>query len=64
LAAGLLTTGEDGTVATVPGTYDEAQATALWNYNVIHEDASTGAHNMTYVNALLDASFEALGVTP
>jgi hypothetical protein len=45
----------------VPGTYDEAQATALWNYGVIHEDASHGVHNPSYINALLDASFEALG---
>jgi hypothetical protein len=28
---------------------------------VIHEDASRGVHNPNYVNALLDAAFEALG---
>lgn len=61
LGAGLLTRAEDGTVSTVPGTYDEAQAIALWNYNTIHEDASRGVHNPNYVNALLDAAFEALG---
>jgi hypothetical protein len=56
-AAGLLD--EEG--VPVPGTYDEAQATALWNYEVIEEDASKGAHNMNYANALLDAAFAALG---
>jgi hypothetical protein len=64
LDAGLLTRAEDGTVSVVPGTWDEATATALWNYGVIHEDASRGVHNPNYVNALLDASFEALGVAP
>jgi hypothetical protein len=59
-AAGLL----DAEGAVIPGTWDEAQATALWNYGVIEEDGSHGIHNPTYVNALLDASFEALGVTP
>jgi hypothetical protein len=61
LAQGLLAQAEDGTVSVVPGTWDQAQATALWNYGVIHEDASRGVHNPTYVNALLDAAFEALG---
>jgi hypothetical protein len=61
LSAGLLTKAEDGTVSVVPGTWDEAQATALWNYGFIHEDASRGVHNPTYTNALLDAAFEALG---
>ena len=56
-AAGLVD--EEGTV--IPGTWDEAQATALWNYGLIHEDASHGVHNPSYINALLDASFEALG---
>ena len=56
-SAGLLDA--DGVV--IPGTWDEAQATALWNYGVIEEDASRGVHNPTYINALLDASFEALG---
>jgi hypothetical protein len=61
LSAGLLAQAEDGTVSVVPGTWDQAQATALWNYGVIHEDASRGVHNPNYVNALLDAAFEALG---
>lgn len=56
-AAGLV----DAEGATIPGTYDEAQAGALWNYNLIHEDASRGVHNPTYVNALIDAALEALG---
>jgi hypothetical protein len=56
-AAGLLDA--DGVV--IPGTWDEAQATALWNYEVIEEDASRGVHNPNYVNAMLDAAFAALG---
>jgi hypothetical protein len=50
---------EEGAV--IPGTWDEKQATALWNYGVIEEDASNGVHNPVYVNALLDAAFAALG---
>jgi hypothetical protein len=49
----------DGVV--IPGTYTAEQATALWNYEVIEEDASGGAHNPNYVNAMLDAALEALG---
>jgi hypothetical protein len=45
----------------VPGTYTAEQATALWNYEVIEEDASGGVHNPNYVNAMLDAAFAALG---
>lgn len=56
-AAGLL----DETGTPVEGTYEEAQAIALWNYGTILEDASRGVHNPNYVNALLDAAFEALG---
>jgi hypothetical protein len=56
-AAGLVD--EEGAV--IPGTWDEAQATALWNYGVIEEDASHGVHNPTYVKALLEAAFAALG---
>jgi hypothetical protein len=61
LGKGLLTKAEDGTVSVVPGTWDEATATALWNYGVIEEDASKGAHNPNYVKAMLDAAFAALG---
>ena len=56
-AAGLL----DAEGAVIPGTWDEAQATALWNYETIEEDASRGVHNPTYINAMLDAAFAALG---
>jgi len=55
-AKGLLD--KDGAV--VPGTWDEKTATAIWNYGGIEEDKSNGAHNPVYVNALLDASLEAL----
>jgi len=56
-AKGLL----DADGAPVAGSYDEATATALWNYGVMEEDASNGVHNPNYYNALLDASFAALG---
>ena len=56
-AAGLL----DANGSPVPGSYDEKQATALWNYGAIEEDGSNGVHNPNYVNALLDAAFAALG---
>ena len=55
-AAGLLD--EEGSV--VPGTYEEGQSIAIWNYETIHEDASRGVHNPNYVNAMLDAAFAAL----
>jgi hypothetical protein len=54
--AGLL----DENGSPVPGSYDEKKATALWNYGVIIEDGSGGIHNPNYVNALIDASLEAL----
>ena len=45
----------------VVGTYPAAQAQALWNYIFIAiDDASSGAHNPPYTNALLDASIAAL----
>jgi hypothetical protein len=45
----------------VVGTYPAAQAQALWNYIFIAvEDASSGAHNTPYTNALLDASIAAM----
>ena len=56
-SAGLL----DSEGVVIPGTWDETQATALWNYETIEEDGSRGVHNPNYVNALLDAAFEALG---
>ena len=40
----------------------EGVATALYNWLYIaHEDKSLGVHNPAYTNALLDASFEAMG---
>jgi hypothetical protein len=43
----------------------EGVATALYNWIYIaHEDKSLGVHNPAYTQALLDASFEALGITP
>ncbi len=43
----------------------EGVATALYNWIYIaHEDKSMGVHNPAYTQALLDASFEALGLTP
>jgi len=56
-AKGLL----DADGAVVPGTWDEATATAIWNFEVIEEDASNGVHNPVYINAMLDAAFAALG---
>jgi hypothetical protein len=50
---------EEGAV--IPGTWDEPTATAIWNYETIEEDASRGAHNMSYANAMIDAAFAALG---
>ncbi|MHC4431732.1 MAG: cytochrome c3 family protein [Planctomycetota bacterium] len=45
----------------VVGLYPAAEAQALWNYIFIAvEDASSGAHNPPYTNALLDASIAAL----
>jgi len=55
--------GADGhpTVTEAP----ENVATALFNWIYIaHEDKSLGVHNPAYTRALLDASFEALGITP
>jgi hypothetical protein len=56
-SAGLL----DAEGEVIPGTYTAEQATALWNYETIVEDASRGVHNPAYVNAMLDAAFAALG---
>jgi hypothetical protein len=43
----------------------ENVALALYNWIYIaHEDKSLGVHNPAYTQALLDASFEALGITP
>jgi len=64
VAAGVLSeNGPDGhpTVQEAP----ENVALALFNWIYIaHEDKSIGVHNPAYTQALLDASFEALGITP
>jgi hypothetical protein len=60
LAQGLLSKGEDGTIATVPGTYDAGPAKALFFYNLVHEDGSEGIHNPTYFKALMAAALEAI----
>ena len=57
LAAGLIKDNGDGSFSAVTGSYTEAQANALWNWAYVGvEDKSMGAHNMTYANALIDAS--------
>ena len=64
VAEGVLSeNGPDGhpTVTEAP----ENVAIALYNWIYIaHEDKSMGVHNPAYTQALLDASFEALGITP
>ncbi len=61
VAEGVLSSNdEDGhpTVSSAP----ENVASALWNWLYIrHEDESLGVHNPAYTDALLDASFAALG---
>ena len=37
-----------------------AVAQAFFNYEIIHEDRSDGAHNAAYIKALLTNSIEAL----
>jgi len=60
LAKGMLTKREDGTFATVPGTYDAGPAQALFFYELVHEDGSEGVHNPTYFTALMDNALAAL----
>jgi hypothetical protein len=64
VAEGVLSeSGADGhpTVTEAP----ENVAIALYNWIYIaHEDKSLGVHNPAYTRALLEASFEALGITP
>lgn len=45
----------------VPGTYPEAIAAALWNYKFVEEDQSMGVHNSKFTLALLESALEALG---
>ena len=44
----------------IPGTYPEAVAQAMWNYKVVNYDASLGVHNAAYAEALLQSSLDAL----
>ena len=45
----------------VVGTYPEAEAAALWNYIlIVFEDGSSGVHNSSYTEALLEAAKSAL----
>ncbi len=45
----------------VVGTYPEAEAAALWNYIlIVLEDGSSGVHNSSYTEALLEAAKAAL----
>ncbi len=67
LAKGIITKAENGTVTVVtknadgsPVLLDPAPAAALYVYGTLEEDASLGAHNPGYVNALLDAAIAAL----
>ena len=60
LAKGMLTKNEDGTIATVPGTYDAGPAQALFFYNLVHEDGSEGIHNPEYFNKLMENALAAL----
>jgi hypothetical protein len=46
---------------TVPITLSENQAGAILNYKLVYYDRSYGAHNYSYVKALLTNSIEALG---
>jgi hypothetical protein len=56
LAKGMITA--EG--ATVPGSYDEGPAKALFFYNLVHEDGSHGVHNPKYFTDLMEMSLEAL----
>jgi hypothetical protein len=60
VAKGVLAPAEDGTMATVPGTYDAALSQALFFYNTVHEDGSEGIHNPTYFKALMENALAAV----
>ena len=53
---------EEGNVDVSPvrGTYKIAEAEAAWNYILLMEDKSMGAHNPKYAKALIKNSIEAL----
>lgn len=44
----------------VPGTYPEEVASAMWNYMFVLEDQSNGVHNPPYAKALLEQALAAL----
>jgi hypothetical protein len=56
VAHGLLTESD----SIVVGTYSEAQAGALWNYETIESDGSLGVHNPAYTKSLLQNAINAL----
>lgn len=60
LAKGMLTKAADGTISTVPGTYDAGPSQALFFYNLVHEDGSEGIHNPEYFKALMENALAAL----
>lgn len=60
LAKGMLSKAADGTISTVPGTYDAGPAQALFFYNLVHEDGSHGIHNPKYFENLMEMALEAL----
>ncbi|MDH3396904.1 MAG: hypothetical protein OEM81_03635 [Acidimicrobiia bacterium] len=45
----------------VPGTYPEEVASAMWNYMFVLEDQSRGVHNPPFAKALLEQAKTALG---
>jgi hypothetical protein len=45
----------------VPGTYPEEVASAMWNYMFVLEDQSRGVHNPPFARALLEQAKTALG---
>lgn len=60
LAKGMIAKADDGTISTVPGTYEAGPAQALFIYNLVHEDGSEGIHNPNYYMALLEHALEML----
>jgi hypothetical protein len=53
---------EDGEIDVSPvrGTFTITEAEAAWNYILLMEDKSMGAHNPKYAKALVQNSIEAL----
>jgi hypothetical protein len=44
----------------VPKKYTQKQMAVVWNYKLVYYDRSTGMHNYSYTNDLLDASLAAI----